>query len=77
MRPEQRRLFRYLQVTGTTPFTIKNGLLTYELIMLQKSTFTKDQLILNCRFRWKNPQTWYFILVSALGVTYEVKLPHF
>ena len=29
MRPEQRRLFRYLQITGTTPFTISHGLLRY------------------------------------------------
>ena len=35
MRPEQRRLFRCLQVTGMTPFTIKHGFLTYVQAMLK------------------------------------------
>ena len=26
----------------------------------------------NYRFTWKSAQTWYFILVSALAVIYEV-----
>ena len=30
--------------------------------------------MLNCRFKWKSLQTWYFIFISALGVTYEVKI---
>ena len=31
---------------------------------------------MNCRFKWKSPQIWYFVLVSALAVTYEVNYPN-